>query len=684
MPRVTPPALVASITALLATLLATLPAQAATPSPAAQAATPPASAPAVPTQPPAPIPPAASAVERLPVEAFAKLPLARGIALSPDGQHVAVIITRDNESFIATRELKAGAKLKPIYRPDEPRLRFNWVRWVNNERLLVGMRFVSEYFLRQIWFTRLISLKADGSEGHAVFPRVGGEAPQWWQDGIIDWLEGDGRHVLVQLYRPKEDAGLAVYRVDVENGDVERVQASREGVRGWITDDAHRVRAGIKVDVGNMRVGIEVCDPDGKNWRTLFVAPLYSKEEVTPLGFGKDPNHLFIAADHDGRKAVWEVDLSTPDLHRTLRLADPLRDVGGTLVRSRRTHEIVGIHDAELDTNAYWDDDYQSLARGLAKALPGRMNQLVQVTDNEERYLVYSSGNGIAPEYYVGDTRARSLDLFAPQYPQLPETVLARKTRLVLTARDGLHVPIRLTLPVGSSGRGLPAVVLPHGGPFASDGDDFDPWVQFLANRGLAVLQVDFRGSTGQGFDFMAAGYKRWGLEMQDDITDATQWLIDTGVADRKRICIVGGSYGGYAALMGAVKTPALYRCAVSLAGISDLFKFAVWTDGFGRNRGVQKLVISREGDMQQMRQTSPALLVEQIQAPVLLMHGKLDTQVDYEQSVIMADALKAAGKPYRFVSQDDGDHNLSTYRQSLEFFRELDAFLAENLGLAK
>lgn len=640
-------------------------------------------APASPATPEAPVPASAPRPARLPAEAWAKLPLLSQVTLSRDGNRLAAVMNRENDSFIVAGTLGADHKpLKPIWKPSESKLRIGWIRWVG-DRLLVSVSFPAKRYDIETTETRLVSMKADGSDVKQMFPREPGHMPPQIEDGVIDDL-GDGRHVLVEIDGLHEDAGFAVYRLDVETAERDRVQPAVEHVVHWVTDQQHRVRAAVRLEDTTLSLLVRPAGAAGDGWRRLFDAEVFSRGVVHPLGFGPNPDELYVSADHDGRDAVLAIDLASPDLKRTLKLADDRFDASGSLVVSPRTHEVVGVR-AGLGGKGdgdYWDEGYRSLGRGLARALPGRTNTVLSLSDDERRYLVYSEGNGAPGEYYLGDTTSGSLDLLARTYPQLPAAALARKVPVTLHARDGLALPSLLTLPVGSTGRNLPAVVLPHGGPLSSDELDFDPWSQFLANRGIAVLQVNFRGSTGFGHDLMAAGLKRWGLEMQDDITDATQWLVASGVADPKRVCIVGGSYGGYAALMGAAKTPDLYRCAVSFAGVSDLYLMVVHEEDYANHKIVEKQIASREGDLLQMRRTSPRYLADQVKVPVLLVHGTQDRVVPIEQSEVMADALKSAGKPVRYVVQEGGDHHLSRYDQNLQFFQELDRFLGEQLQL--
>jgi len=241
-----------------------------------------------------------------------------------------------------------------------------------------------------------------------------------------------------------------------------------------------------------------------------------------------------------------------------------------------------------------------------------------------------------------------------------------------------LKLPSYLSLPKEGLQKNLATVLLVHGGPQSRDHGDFDAWTQFLTNRGYAVLQVNFRGSTGYGQKLSRSGLRKWGMEMQDDLSDAAQWLIKEGIADPKRIAIVGGSYGGYAALMGAAKTPDLFRAAVSFAGVTDLVEL-----GLDREKeSFAAQVGSVDTERQRLRDYSPVNLAANIKIPLLLVHGTQDRSVDFEQGASMHKALLKAGhQNVRFIVQKDGDHHLSIYEHRLQFFQELENFLAKNLA---
>ena len=622
---------------------------------------------------------------RRPLAHFARLPLIEQLVLSPDGQRIAGLMNHGNDTFVFVRDLAGDPTLRPILKTDNRSHRFSWLRWANDDRLAISARYANRRGWTEVSETRLFSVKRDGSglvNLVRALPFANGRAAQF-QDQVIDWLPRDGQHVLMQLAE-NGSASPAVYRVNLETARRVPVHGPRTHVRRWITDQQHRVRVGLRQE--GARIDVLVCDPDGENWRTAWRYDVFDASAVWPLGFGADAHRLIVTADHEGRRAVFDVDLSDPALPRRLLLDHPDVDIGGSLLHDPSTADAIGI-DAALVGNAghsFWNPDIKGLLQAIDRALPDRRNELLQFDGSGKKYVLFSTGNGGPGRFFIGMRDTGELIPAAETYPELAEAdpPLPRKKALDLRARDGHPLPSFVTLPEGVPPHRLPTVVLPHGGPISLDTVDFDPWVQFLANRGYAVLQVNFRGSAGLGHAHLRSGLKRWGLEMQDDLSDALQWLVDQGTADPARVCIVGGSYGGFAALMGAARTPDLYRCAISFAGVSDLIDLGLHQRQFVDAEAVfERQVGDLWGDRAQLKATSPRRLVDQIKAPVLLVHGTADRSVPFDQSDDMASALKRAGKAHRFVRQDDGDHHLSHQAHRTQFFQELEAFLDSHIG---
>ena len=327
-----------------------------------------------------------------------------------------------------------------------------------------------------------------------------------------------------------------------------------------------------------------------------------------------------------------------------------------------------------------WNETYEGYQNAVDKALRDTANFIKHTSRDETRYLVHATGLKCPGTYYFGDRLEGTLERYIDTYPGLDERNLAGKKAVSYRSRDGLEITGYLTLPRGSHKRPLPAIIHPHGGPASRDFLGFDIWTELLASQGYVVLQMDFRGSSGYGTEFQTAGLKRWGLEMQDDITDGAMWLIEQGIADPDRIGIVGASYGGYAALMGAVKSPDFYQCAVSFAGVSDLITFVSSRARYVQGDIVKEQIGGTWRDRAQLTETSPLRQVDKIKVPILLAHGDRDRVVDVKQSSAMAEALKKKGKTHQFLLLEDGDHSLSFQHNRTLFFNTLISFLDKHL----
>lgn len=623
---------------------------------------------------------------RLPLGAFAQLPQMQQVQLSPDGQHIAFLVNLEDTTVLVTRAVAGGGALTSLLKTDNERYHFRWLAWVGNDRVLGSVRFRSTRFQVDVTETRLMSIHRDGS-GLVVLnqerevPSIGRTSAQI-QDEVVDWMPRDGQHILLAVGQGEQHLP-AVYKLDVLTGRRSMVQIPRRGVRSWITDQQSRVRLGVAQDA----LAIEIIERlAGGDYRSLWRFDRYTDAEFWPLGFGADPQELWAQGWHEGHKALFSVNLADPALPRTLRLARPGTDLEGALMHSPVTDEVVGLQVSlqagEDEARAeIWSPEWKDLALAVDERLPNRFNRLRSFSRDAQRYLVHSSGNGQPAQYYIGDRTRGQLALLADTYPGLPPRLLAGKQRVRIQARDGLELGAYLSRPRGASGP-LPLVLLPHGGPQSFDDADFDIWTELLANRGMLVLQVNFRGSSGSGIDHKLAGLKRWGLEMQDDLTDAAQWAIAQQLADPQRVAIVGASYGGYAALMGLVKTPELYRCGISFAGVSDLQDLVQHQGFFVEGLADVEAQIGRFwGDRERLRATSPLRQVARIQAPVLLAHGSADTVVPVSQSKDMARALQRASKPCQYLELEGGDHHLSRQSHRLAFFGAMEAFLLQHLG---
>lgn len=628
----------------------------------------------------------------LPVQCFARRPLLEEVILSPDGRHVAAIANNGKESVVVVRPTEGG-EFNSLLGTDNLEFTINWIHWINNERLAVSMAYPSNR--EGAWIgkfatteSRLFAINLDGGNLlNLVKRRSAADLDLKWaidQDNVVDWLPEDGKHILLALPSSDRFPEPSVQKVNVYTAERSTYADRMEGVWSWRTDHAHRVRVGIGVTEKGERT-VWACNPDGSHWRLINKTPAFSSASLYPLGFGLDPDLLYVSALHEGLDAVFTLDLRDLDAKPKLKLSNPRYALRGSLIYDERG-EAVGVRKLVLGDSSsfYWDERYKLMQQDLDAAFPKRFNALFSKSRDGKTFVATSDAPG-EPERFLlvrfGD--APSVKLLALTYPELHQQRVAAKESISVKARDGLKIPGYLSFPPSvpvSDRKKLPLVVLPHGGPQAADDAAFDALSAFLADRGYLVMQLNFRGSTGYGQAHLEAGLRRWGLQMQEDLEDGVAELVKQGMADPARIAIVGGSYGGYAALMGLIKTPELYRCAFAIAPVTDLLDF---TEDHGQGSAretIRRQIGDSRDDRDRLRATSPCFHADRVTKPVCIVHGTLDRSVPYRHATKMVEALKAAGRPHVFVSQEKGDHYMShqPYRQAT--YAALESFLAQHL----
>jgi fermentation-respiration switch protein FrsA (DUF1100 family) len=630
----------------------------------------------------------------LPVEYFANLPDVSNLSLSPDGKKTSSVVRIDADKTqgmaVEVVDLATGEKKYVLY-SDNQKYIFHWVRWKDNQTLLVGAFFPSE---RDTWVgagqarfktrdTRLTIVNIESGEITTPFSKAFLKKYQILppnMDDVIDVLPNDPDHILMVF--PTNQGYAGVFKVNIRNQTSRLIQRSMDWVGGWMTDRQHRVRVGYYYRYKDGLKKTLVHNLADDKWLELWPHTVFSEESVDPLGFGLDPNVLYIRAYHEGRLAVFKVNLTDKELKRELVMADPIYDINGSLVYSPLTGSVVGITHSQDGGFTFFDPEAKALQASIDRALPKTKNYIVSMSDDTKKYVVFAANDVDSGTYYVGQREPAKLDAAAYRYKNLPPELMVPVKRYDYKARDGLNIEAYLALPKNSAAKNLPTIVFPHGGPIARDSDSFDYWTQYFANKGYAVLQMNFRGSAGQGLEFRNAGLKNWGMEMQDDIEDGARKLIADGIADTKSICIVGASYGGYAALMGAVKTPDFYRCSISVAGVSNVFDLVKDNRMFWSGYNVIDEMIGN--DNKQLRVISPVNHADKIKIPVLLIHGDSDRQVDIKHSKQMHDALEKAGKDVTYVELANEDHYLTNNDNRVATFRAMDAFLDKHLPVSK
>ena len=627
-----------------------------------------------------------------PTATFASLPRIESIQLSPSGRHLAVLRHHDGQTFLETHTV-TGQDAHPVVSTDNREYIITWFRWINDERLLVSMRFAATPEATDTVETRLMAVNRDGTEQTANLLKQGGFSSLFGQKHVpqfeyqlVGMIPGDPRHVLLALDLEHPNAP-DVYKVDVYSGERQLVQANpsskpdRNAISHWIADRTGAVRSGV----GQFQTAVHaiVRQPESTLWRELADYDLAKETGLVPLAFDADPAWLYVRDQHRGKTAIFKLNVMDRAADRVLVVADPKFDLNGELVYAPGRKKVVGVRYSAADERVlFWDFDAQRLQARIDRAIPGTVNVIHSSSADGRLHVVKSSGAAQPPRWSIFDEQDGRMVLLGRSYPDLETAALAAPTTTYVTARDGKELQVFLTVPKDRDPRHLPMIVFPHGGPAARMPGAFNYWTQWFVSRGWAVLEPRFRGTEGYGDDVLRAGFQRWGLEMQNDLTDVVQYAVRAGIANAGRICIVGSGYGGYAALMGVVKTPDLYRCAVSLGGVTDLPQLV--SDGRGylnQKPMVEARIGSWWNDRDRLRETSPVAHAQGMRTPLLLMHGFMDRSVPVSQSRNMADALKAANATNaRYVELPLADEALRREEDRLHVFSEMERFLTQHL----
>jgi len=494
---------------------------------------------------------------------------------------------------------------------------------------------------------------------------------------IEDDLRDDPDHILVS-HNKRDKRVFDVYRVDVHTGESTLVAQNPGNVVGWLTDHAGKVRGAVTSD--GLTQTVLYRDKEGDELKPLITTDY--KTEVAPLFFTADNRKLY-AVSNRGRdkKALVMIDPAKADAEEVLFQPEQVDLDNATW--SDHLHKLTyASYVTDGTQRRFFAPETEAMYKRLAARLKGYEFYTQSQTREEDKFIVAAANDRTPGARYVYDAKADTLSKLGDINPSLPESQMAAMKPIAYTARDGLVIHGYLTLPVGREAYHLPCVVNPHGGPWARDNWGFNPEVQFLANRGYCVLQMNFRGSTGYGRAFWEASFGQWGLKMQDDITDGVQWLVQQGYADPKRVGIYGGSYGGYATLAGVTFTPDLYAAAVDYVGVANLFTFMktippYWEPLRGK---FEAMVGNAEKDKERLAQTSPVLHADRIRTPLFIAQGARDPRVNKAESDQVVAALKQRGVEVQYMVKDNEGHGFRNEENQFEFYGAMESFFSQHL----
>ncbi|HEX8400299.1 MAG TPA: S9 family peptidase [Allosphingosinicella sp.] len=631
-----------------------------------------------------------------PAEQFGVRESVEAIRLSPDGSKLAYLAPTSRQgSALYIIDLKNGqSRLTTSADGDTQRL--SGCSWVSNARLVCSVYAMISDGDEIYPVSRVIAVNEDGSSVKMLSDRDSfySKTANLYGGSVIDWLpDANGAVLMSRNFVPeqrqntrleKKERGLGVDRIDTMSQSSQRVETPRPNAVEYISDGRGNVRImGTQAPNASGYTGRTVNyfyrAKASREWKPFGTYNVLTRDGLNPYAVDADLDVAYAIEKTDGRDALYKVSLDG-SLKKELVFSHPQVDVGGILRIGRRGRVVGATYATEKPEAAFFDPQLKGLAASLGKVLPGLpLIRFVDSSADENKLLLWAGSDTDPGRYYIYDKAARKLDEIMLSRPQLEGVKLASVKPVSYKAADGTSIPAYLTLPPGKeSAKGLPALVMPHGGPGARDEWGFDWLSQYFANRGYAVLQPNFRGSAGYGDAwFQKNGFQSWRTAI-GDVNDAGRWLVAQGVADPAKLGIFGWSYGGYAALQSSVLDPTLYKAIVAVAPVTDLDLLKEESRGWTNFALVRDFI----GSGPHVREGSPAQNASSIKAPVLMFHGTLDRNVGIRESQLMKNRLQDAGKKVVLVEYQKLDHYLEDSAARTDMLRRSDAFLKSSLGL--
>jgi dipeptidyl aminopeptidase/acylaminoacyl peptidase len=614
-----------------------------------------------------------------PAKAFGELPLAYDADLSPDGSKFAVIVNGKGTYYVATMPIDASAANMDAISLG-PNLRPRYVKWINNERYVVATEKSQTYRSTPFTVSHLFTKSTEEEKPRIVLKS---EIFRQFNDRVIDWLEDDEDHILMEYSKTEFDPYPSIYKVNVATRRDQRIMSRRDGIETWITDDKGIPRIGRgRSERGkwNMRI----LDPKTEQWDGHNSYP--GLDADTPIfSILKDGTEL-IVGDYNNRDTLglYIYDLNQKRVTRELFHNDQY-DASGVVV-STDGETVIGAKYTADEEQTELLGEYGTLLTTLRAKIPGYSVNFVDQTDDGKTMIVRISSPFDPGGLYFYSRGDAGPSILQETYSGLPSSEMGDVVAVKYTARDGQKIPAYVTLPPTikqtSQLKNLPFIVLPHGGPYGRDEKRFDYFAQFFATRGYGVMQMNFRGSEGYGKSFEDAGRDNW-LVMQEDVEDATRYLLRKGYADPDRTCIAGWSYGGYAALMGAAKDDeGLYDCVIAMAALTDINDAKRDLKKYrGGKHAAKSFFGEAMKDKDVRKANSPVHVADNIKVPVFIAHGDQDENVQYDQFLRMRRALKKSGVKTTSMAFEDEDHFLSRQENREAFFIGVEKFLTEVNG---
>lgn len=601
-------------------------------------------------------------VKQYDLKDFFRTPEQSGYQISPDGNWI---------SFLAPFERRKNIFIQPRNGGEAKRITSETARdmagyfWKGNDRIIYAKDFGGDENFH------LFSAAVDGTDVRDLTPfdKV--------TVNIIDELEEQESLMLISLNKRDKEV-FDVYRLNIITGDLDLVAENPGNITSWVTDHDGKLRIAVATDGVNSTFLYR--EDEAKEFRPIRTTNF--REKLLPMFFMFDNTNVFCASNIGRDKLAITLIDPTTCTEKKVIFEHPEVDVHNLHFSQKRKVITHTTYTTYKNERHFFDHDTEKLYHRLYELLPNYEVSLSAHNKEEDVFIVRTYSDRSLGACYVYEKDTDTLTKLADISPWLDENDLCEMKPVQFTSRDGLTIHGYLTLPKGKDPKNLPVIVNPHGGPWHRDTWGYNPEVQFLANRGYAIFQLNFRGSTGYGRAFWEASFKQWGLTMQDDVSDGVQWLIAKGIADTKRIAIYGGSYGGYCTLAGMTFTPELYACGIDYVGVSNLFTFMQTIPPYWKPflESMYEMVGNPEKDQELMRAASPVFHVDKIISPLMVIQGAQDPRVNINESNQIVEALQKRGIDVPYIVKENEGHGFHNEENRFEVYAAMEQFLAKHL----
>ena len=606
---------------------------------------------------------------QIPLEDFFRNSERTGYQLSPDGSYI---------SYMAPYKDRLNVFVRRVDETDEHAIRITnetersvaGYMWADNQRLLYMKDTAGDENYQ------LYGVHRDGSDDRAytAFDGV--------RTSLIDDLEEQQGVVMIGMNKRTPEV-FDPYRLNIETGELTLLAENPGNIQGWMTDHDGRLRVATAI-VDGVNTQILYRDTEDEPFRPVLTTNF--RDVVSFMEFTPDNKEVYAATNLHRDKTIL-VRMNPATCEELEVLYENERYDIASISYSRKRKKLLSVYCTghKEPVRHYFDAEEEQLRQRIKAHFPNQRYGIADTDKAEENYLIYVGGDRTRGSYWHYNALTDEAKKIADLAPWIKSDEMNAMHPVCYTTRDGLQIEAYLTLPDGltpDTAKQLPVVVNPHGGPWARDCWGYSSEVQFLSNRGYAVFQMNFRGSTGYGRHFLEASYKQWGLKMQNDITDGVKWLIEQGIANPNRIAIYGGSYGGYATLAGLTFTPDLYACGIDYVGVSNLFTFMQTIPPYWRPmlEMMYEQVGHPEHDADQLAATSPALHADKIKVPLFVAQGANDPRVNKAESDQMVEALRQRGVVVEYMVKDNEGHGFHNQENRFDFYRAMERFLKAHL----